>query len=566
MASTALTRRDEGFRAATQTFDDQLHAAAGRMTGGLSTLGLGKAWYDWLGHMAISPGKQLALAQAAGELIQATWMGVERPETARDPRFRHPAWRSPPFSAYANGFVGLEQWWRDAFEVDGVTERHRRVCAFVMRQLLDVVSPSNFPATNPEVLGRSLEAGGRNFVEGARNAARDAAQVITGDGRPRARVGRDVAATPGRVVRRTQLAEIIQYDPTTEKVRPEPIVIVPAPIMKYYILDLTPQESLVRALVDQGFTVFMVSWKNPGAEERDLGFEAYGRQGFATALDAACEITGSARAHAVGYCLGGTLTAMMAAAMARDGDDRLASLSLLAAQADFTEAGELSLFINESQVALLEDVMRERGFLLPEQMSGVFHLLRDKDLIWSRAVRGYLMAEEHPATAMDDWSEDATRLPFRLEQENLRNLYLTNDLAEGRFRIGGRPVALRDIEADMFVLGTESDHIAPWRSVYKLHLLCEADITFALTDHGHNVGVVCPLDSPGRHYRLHHQASWEHYLDPGAWLDHAPVLSGSWWAGWFDWLHARSGPPVPPPARDAATALGAAPGQYVLGA
>jgi len=549
-----------------ETLDRHARASVAQLTGGVSVLGLAQAWQDWATHLAASPGKQMMLAQDAISLGADALLRPEQSGSAADPRFRGAGWRTWPFNVYAAAFLATEQWWRTATrDVDGVTDQHSRVAAFAARQILDVISPSNFPMTNPEVLARTFASGGQNLLQGELNAMHDIVGLAEGGGSPAYLPGRDVAVTPGEVVARTPLAEVIQYRPTTSTVRPEPVVIVPAPIMKYYILDLTPADSLVRSLVEQGFTVFIVSWKNPGPDDQDRGFDDYVGLGVYPALDAACRITGNSKVHAVGYCLGGTLMSMAAAAMARDGDDRLASLTLLAAQADFTEAGELSLFINESQVSLLEDLMRDRGFMTPEQMSGAFQILRANDLIWSRMVSSDLLGLPRTPSALDAWSSDATRLPFRLQSQNLRQLYLENDLAEGRFCLGGRPVALRDISTDMFVLGTETDHIAPWRSVYKLLLLCDADITFVLTNHGHNVGVVCPPGAPGRRHQLRHQTRQGAYADPETWTSEAPSVAGSWWPVWFNWLAAHSGPPVAPPSLGGGGAvLGAAPGQYVL--
>jgi polyhydroxyalkanoate synthase len=338
--------------------------------------------------------------------------------------------------------------------------------------------------------------------------------------------------------------------------------------MKYYILDLSPQNSLVKYLVEQGFTVFMVSWRNPGPDDRDLSLDDYRTLGAMAAIDVIGTVVPDQKVHAVGYCLGGTLLSIAAAAMARDRDDRLRSITLLAAQADFTEAGELMLFISESQLAFLEDMMWEQGFLDAKQMAGAFQMLRSNDLIWSRMVHEYLLGERPPMIDLMAWNADSTRMPYRMHSEYLRELFLNNDLAEGRFKVTDRPVALSDIRVPIFAVGTVRDHVAPWRSTYKIHLLTDTEVTYLLTTGGHNAGIV---SEPGREHRSYQVMSRHadgHYIDPDSYLKEAPRKPGSWWPEWVTWLAERSGALGPVPQmgseREILVPLCDAPGLYVL--
>jgi polyhydroxyalkanoate synthase subunit PhaC len=564
-------------------FDRSVRAAISHVTAGLSPAALVKAFFDYWLQLALSPGKQLDLTRramigATDNFTFAARSALGPPgdpsERARpqDDRFRAPEWMTFPFNILAHNFLSVEHWWEAATtNVRGMSQRHDEMATFVARQILDTVAPSNFIVTNPEVLARTRAELGANLVRGYANWIADFARAQSGApprGTEAFKVGETVAVTPGKVILRTHLAEIIQYAPATERVRPEPVVLVPAWIMKYYILDLSPANSLVRFLVQQGFSVFMISWKNPGAEDRDVSLDNYRTEGVLPAIKAAAAITGSRKVHAVGYCLGGTLLAITAAAMARDSDERLASLSLFAAQVDFTEAGELTLFLDESQITFLEDMMWERGYLDSRQMSGAFQMLRANDLIWSRSIHDYLMGEDSSATDIMAWNADATRMPFRMHSQYLRSLLLRNDLTEGRFKVDGRPIALPDIHLPLFAVATERDHVAPWRSVFKLHLLTKAEITFVLTNGGHNAGILSEPGHPHRHFR---QAAQEHdqlHVDPDTWLsDYAP-RRGSWWPTWTAWLATHSGEFIEPPALgDAANGFAAledAPGRYVF--
>ncbi|MBR0741460.1 polyhydroxyalkanoic acid synthase [Bradyrhizobium liaoningense] len=559
--------------------DRAFHAMLARFTGGISPVALSLAWLDWSSHLAASPQRQMAMSRnilhdvgrfmevAAHAASHEPW-SVIQPQ-GRDRRFSQPQWEVPPFNLLAQAFLLGQRWWHDATTgVRGVSRANEAIVEFSVRQMLDMLAPSNFAATNPEVLEKAFQSGGENFVFGWQNWCSDLMRPLAVS-RPVAdaqfMVGETVATSPGKVVHRNELMELIQYHPTTARVRPEPILIVPAWIMKYYILDLSPQNSLVSYLTAQGFTVFAISWRNPDAKDRDVAFDDYRKLGVMAALDTIGRIMPERKTHALGYCLGGTLLSIAAAAMARDGDRRLGTISLLAAQTDFTEAGELTLFINESQVAFLEDMMWQRGYLDTAQMAGAFALLRSNDLIWSRLSHDYLMGESTAPSDLMAWNADATRLPYRMHSEYLRKLFLNNDLAAGRYRVEDRTVSLSDIHTPMFVVGTLADHVAPWRSVYKVHYQADADVTFLLTSGGHNAGVVAPPDEPGHSYQVMTTAADAPYVGPDEWLKLAPRVEGSWWPEWAGWLAARSGAPCDPPRigfRDSSD-LPEAPGDYV---
>jgi poly[(R)-3-hydroxyalkanoate] polymerase subunit PhaC len=563
--------------------DRSLHAAMARFTRGLSPAALAKAYFDWALHLAASPGKQMQLADKAARksmrfanyVLRAAQEGGKADcciePLPQDRRFAGPEWQKPPYNLMYQAFLLNQQWWHNATTgIRGVTKHHEAMAEFVARQILDMVSPSNLLLTNPDVLQRTISTGGANLVNGWRNMIEDWERAAAGKkpvGTENFVVGRDVAATSGQVVYRNRLIELIQYAPATAAVRPEPVLIVPAWIMKYYILDLSQQNSLVRYLTEQGFTVFMISWKNPGPEDRDLGLDEYRTLGVMAALDAIGAIVPKQKIHAVGYCLGGTLLSIAAAAMARDDDNRLRSITLLAAQTDFHEAGELMLFINESQVAFLEDMMWEQGFLDAAQMAGAFQLMNSNDLVWSRMVRDYLMGERTPMIDLMAWNADTTRMPYRMHSEYLRQLFLNNDLAHGRMIVGGKPITLSDIHAPIFAVGTASDHVAPWRSTYKISLQTENDVTYLLTTGGHNAGIVSAPGHQGRSFRVMSKFANEHYVDPDTYLEAAPRKEGSWWPEWVDWLGERSGEPAePPPMGNVAAGLAplcAAPGSYV---
>ena len=537
------------------------------------------AFMDWGAHLATSPAKQWELMEFAAvqwqRLLQIAAAGSHADccvePLPQDKRFADPQWLRQPYATWAQAFLLRQQWWQRATTgVPGVSRHHEDMVSFAARQWLDMLSPSNYISLNPMLQRRTLDERGMNLLRGTLHAMEDTWREMLDlppAGAEAFRVGENLAVTPGRVVLRNRLMEVIQYEPTTARVHPEPVLMVPAWIMKYYILDLSPRNSLVKYLVDRGFTVFAVSWKNPDAADRDTGFDDYHRLGVRAALDAIAAIVPGARTHALGYCLGGTLLASAAAALGRERSGALASMTLLAAQTDFTDPGELSLFIDESQVSHLEDLMWRTGFLDKRQMRDTFRMIRSADLVWSYRLLNHLLGERVPMTDVMAWNADGTRLPMRMHSEYLHAMFLDNALARGQFVLDGAPVDLHDIRVPVFNVGTVQDHVAPWRSVFKLHRLCLADQTFVLTAGGHNVGIVNPPGNPKASYRIGAWRPSERVPTPDAWLaGHAPV-AGSWWTAWADWLRRHSSARGARPQMGAPAAglppLDAAPGTYV---
>jgi polyhydroxyalkanoate synthase subunit PhaC len=565
-----------------QNLDRALMAAMARMTGGVSPHAVADAWSDWWLHMARAPGRQLELLERAQhnslKLMQHSFGALlgqdpDAPFTpkAHDTRWTHEGWARPPFSLWQQGFLAMQDWWDHATDdLRGLRHKSAERTGFMMRQLLDTVAPSNFPGTNPEIVAKTLATRGRNLAEGAAHATADMIQTITHSRRPIPpdfALGQHLACTPGQVVYRNDIMELIQYSPQTDTVHPEPVLIVPAWIMKYYILDLSPENSLINWLVGQGHTVFCISWCNPTAEQADLALEDYRQRGVMAALAAINAIVPGQKIHANGYCLGGTMLAIAAATMARDGDDRLASVTLMAAQVDFMEAGELLLFLDESQVAFLEDMMWEQGYLDRPQMARTFAAIRSEDLIYTRAVRRYFLGIADLPSDITVWNGDTTRMPARMHAEYLRGIFLENRITAGRFAVEGKVIALKDIAAPMFVVATETDHIAPWRSVYKTQLFTDNDLTFVLTKGGHNGGILSEPGHAGRHYRISHRRAGARYIGPDGWLKAQAPQQGSWWVEWGRWLACHSGARRAPPAMGAAVRgyppLCEAPGQYI---
>ncbi|WP_276598026.1 PHA/PHB synthase family protein [Roseateles koreensis] len=571
---------------APEALDRAVHMQMGRLTQGLSPAALLGAWADWAAHLSFAPGKQMTLAAvAARKTGRLAKMALRPPEPQGEPgqpcieplpqdkRFAAPEWQQWPFNLIYQSFLLNQQWWHRATTgVHGVSRHHEEMVSFAARQWLDMVSPSNFLFSNPELLSETAKTGGGNLWQGARNWFEDALKLSTGKspaGTEHFRPGHELAVTPGKVVFRNHLIELIQYSPQTETVFATPVLVVPSWILKYYILDLSPSNSLVRYLVGQGHTVFMVSWRNPDESDRGLDMDDYLLDGVMAAINAVTTLVPGNAVQGLGYCLGGTLLSIAAAKMARDGDLRLKTLSLLASQLDFSEPGDLALFIDESQLAYLDDVMSAQGYLDGKQMGGAFAMLNSRDLVFSRMVHDYLMGARQPVTDLTAWNADATRMPFRQHSHYLHSLYLQNELAQGNYKVQGRPVALADIRVPVFCLGTQRDTVSPWHSVYKIKLLTDTPLTFCLCSGGHNVGVVCPPDGAGRRsYQIANTVPGGRYVDPDTWQATTPVQQGSWWPAWEGWLREQAGTQVTPPPLGNADAgyavLDDAPGRYVL--
>ncbi|TVR96834.1 MAG: class I poly(R)-hydroxyalkanoic acid synthase [Rhodospirillales bacterium] len=523
---------------------------------------------------------QVSLWQGFMELWQNTTLrmiGVDAEPLyqpgERDRRFQHPAWReNEVFNHIKQSYLLVARWLdRTVHDVAGLDPRCRQKVEFYTRQFVSAVSPSNFAFTNPEVLQATLESCGENLIHGLRNLLAD---LERGHGALRIRqtdasgfrVGDNVAATPGAVIYRNPVMELIQYAPSTDRVLNRPLLFVPPWINKYYLFDLGDR-SWVRWAVQQGHTVFMISWVNPGCDPADLDFEDYLREGPLAALDAIGEATGERRVDAVGYCVGGTLLAAAAALLADRGDRRLASLTLLASLLDFSEPGDLGVFIDEATITSLEERMARRGHLPAGELEVVFNLLRENDLIWSFVVNNYLLGRDPFPFDLLSWNADSTRMPYALHRFYLRNLFQRNLLAKPNgLAVDGCLIDLRRVDVPSYVLATRQDHIAPWRSAYKSVHLLSGPARFVLADSGHVAGVANP---PGVGKYGHHAAATSDEpppADPGAWFESSRRVDESWWPDWHAWIRMQGNSHwVAPriPGQGGLPVLEPAPGRYV---
>ena len=571
--------------------DAAIHRALSRANGGISPIALLLGYTDWALHWAIAPQHHLEVTADAVRSLVSGLLPRQDAVVEADSRFKDPGWDQWPFRAWRSGFKAAEGWWNAAAIQDGMSQHDQELVRFYTRQWLDMLSPSNAPLTNPEVLQRMTSTLGTSWLEGLQHCAHD--MQLQQQSRLRAAdaplpalpfvPGKDVAVTPGKVVFRNRLIEVIHYTPSTATVYPDPVLIVPSCIMKYYILDLSPGNSMVRYLVSQGHPVYAISWRNPDESDRDLGLQDYLELGVMDAMRAVRQCSGASSIHALGYCLGGTFLAMVAAAMGRheqlhkgrgqgittssgalDGLPALRSMTLLAAQTDFSEPGELGVFIDADQLRTLRESMGKKGYMSGPEMAGAFQFLNARDLIWTRNMRRYLLGEEDTGNDMLSWNADVTRLPERMHNEYLSTLFLNNGLAQGHCHVCGLGVALMDIRMPILVVGTQRDHVSPWHSVYKIHLQTDTHTTFILASGGHNAGIVSEPGHSHRSYQIDSVEAGHGWEEPDDWAARVPTVEGSWWEAMHDWLDQRSGARVKVRVKKGAVALCDAPGEYVM--
>lgn len=539
-------------------------------------LHIGNAFLDMTSRLMANPARlvqaQIGFWQDYLTLWQHTarrMMGEPAPdviaEDQKDKRFKNEAWReNEVFDFIRQSYLLSARYMqRLVHDAEGLDEKTAQKVDFYTRQFVDAMSPTNFALTNPEVLRRTAETGGENLLKGLSNLLTD---LERGQGNLRIRmtdeskfkVGENIAVTPGKVVYQNDLMQLIQYTPTTEKVLKRPLLILPPWINKYYILDLRPKNSFIRWAVDQGHTVFVVSWVNPDEHLAEKGFEDYMLEGPYATLDAIEKATGEKSVNAIGYCLGGTLLSATLAHMAAKRDTRIKSATFFTTMVDFTESGELGVFIDEEQLLALEAKMQKRGYLEGREMATTFNMLRANDLIWSFVVNNYLLGQDPFPFDLLYWNDDSTRMPARMHSFYLRRMYQQNDLIKpGGIDLLGVKLDLRKIKLPTYILSTREDHIAPWASTYRATQTYTGDIRFVLAASGHIAGVVNPPDAG----KYSHWVNTELPAEPEAWLASSTELAGSWWPDWQRWVSGQD--PAQVPARKPKGAIEDAPGSYV---
>ncbi len=542
----------------------------------LDPLNLGNAFMEMTARLIANPGQLLQAQIGFWQDYMTLWQNTTRrmlgidaePVITSDPadkRFKDSAWNdSEVFDFIKQSYLLSARYFQDVVRhVDGLDAKTAQKVDFYTRQFVDAMSPSNFVLTNPEVLRRTAESGGENLIKGLNNLLND---LERGRGRLSIRMtdmdafklGENIAVSPGGVVYQNDLMQLLQYTPATDQVLQRPLLIVPPWINKFYILDLRAKNSFIRWAVAQGHSVFVISWVNPDERLAGEGFDNYMQQGVVEAVEAIARITGQEQINAIGYCLGGTLLATTLAWMARRQDHRIASATFLATMLDFTEVGELGVFIDEEQITLLEEKMHRHGYLEGEEMATTFNMLRANDLIWSFVVNNYLLGNEPFPFDLLYWNADSTRMPERMHSFYLRKMYQQNELiVPDALSLLGEPIDLHQIAIPTYFLSTREDHIAPWRSTYRGARLMAGDTRFVLAASGHIAGVVNPPDSG----KYSHWINSELPASADDWFAGATEMAGSWWPDWNRWVSALA--PQLVPARAPIDPIEPAPGSYV---
>jgi len=541
-----------------------------------ATKTLGKVMEYWMAD----PQRSVHLQQSLGKSYLDLWASAAKrlagePSTPvaapdpRDKRFSDPEWSSNQYFDFLKQAYLLTTDWanRMVADAEGLDPHTKHKAEFYVRQIANAVSPSNFVLTNPELLRTTLQANADNLVAGMRMLAED---IEAGDGTLRIRqsdssmfeVGRNLAVTPGKVIFQNELMQLIQYAPTTPQVLKRPLLIVPPWINKYYILDLTPEKSFIKWCVAQGLTVFVISWVNPDARLQEKGLADYMREGPLKALDVVKQATGESEVTAIGYCVGGTLLAITLAYMAAKNDERIRSATFFAAQVDFTHAGDLQVFVDEEQLAVLEKHMHEVGYLEGKSMATAFNLLRSNDLIWPYVINNYLKGKAPFPFDLLYWNSDATRMPAANHSAYLRNCYLENKLAKREMAIDGVKLNLKRVKIPIYNLATREDHIAPAKSVFLGSSLFGGPMRYVLAGSGHIAGVINPPDKQKYQYWTGAKPKGE---DVEAWLAAATEHPGSWWPDWIAWIKAQAPALVPAriPGGGVLEPIEDAPGRYV---
>jgi polyhydroxyalkanoate synthase len=547
---------------------------AGASSAASDELGIAKAYMDLYAKMLSNPA---ALAATTTNLMvdymqlwQTSWMklmGMQAPPVAApakgDGRFKDDDWSSNFLFDYIKQsyLITARHMQHAVANVEGLPADSEKKVAFFTRQFVDALSPSNFALTNPQVLRETVASGGQNLLKGLDNLLGDIEKgSISMTDESAFKLGKNVATTPGKVVFQTELMQLIQFLPTTKETYKTPLVIIPPWINKYYILDLREKNSFIKFALDQGHSVFVLSWVNPDARLAQMGFEDYMKQGPLAALDAVEKATGERRVNFIGYCLGGTLLGATLAYLSAKNEDRVASATFFVSLLDFSAPGELGVFIDEAQVDSLEKKMNERGYLEGSEMASTFNLLRANDLVWSFVINNYLMGKDPFPFDLLYWNSDATRMPARMHSFYLRNMYLKNLLGvPGGITLEGVPIDLSKVKVPAYFISTAEDHIAPWKTTYKGSHYLGGDVRFVLGGSGHIAGIVNPPSAKKYHY-------WTNDARPDAaddWFKTANQHPGSWWEDWQAWMEAHNGGEKGP-ARNPENSLEDAPGSYVM--